>query len=515
MKLRISPAPNHGRTLSALFRSLQAFSTHQTLMHTCPPMPRRISSLALLLAALAVSLTSAPRARAYETDVQARDPSTVVHKDGTYWVYGTGVGVGQFSSPDRVHWKFRGPVFPAAPAWVASAVPGNKNNIAWAPDIRKFGGTYFLYYCYSTIGSKVSGIGVATSTTLDPKSWTDRGVVVRTGAGTDFNALDPCIFEDAEGRPWLSFGSYFSGIKLAQIDPQTGKRAANGPLYAIATRPDMPGNAIEASAVTYRGGYYYLFVDWGSSVAGARSTYNIRMGRSRAVTGPYLDKQGKGMAQGGGTLFLGAVFDNGSGRPPDDEVGPGHFGRLTDADGDWVSTHYEWARDKGGATTVNINRLAWDSDGWPRAVLDPGPYKVVSALATHDLLSVKGEVAPAAALQTWYDAGLPGQRWTLAYRGDGDYTLLVEGPTGGGLALTVADGPARPGAKVILAPDTGRAGQRWHVQQGDDGTYMLFPRSGAGAVALDISGNSPNDGAAMEQWTANGVDCQRWSFRVR
>lgn len=482
--------------------------------------PRGLSRALFALSLAAFGALGASAARAYETDIQARDPSTIIKKDGTYWVYDTGLGVGQFSSSDRVHWQYRGPILPDAPAWAKAAVPSSKDNIAWAPDVHKFGRTYFLYYCYSAIASKVSVIGLATSTTLDPKGWTDRGPVVVTGANTDYNALDPCVFEDADGQPWLSFGSYFSGIKLARLDPNTGGLVPGGPLYPLAAQPAVPGDPTEASAVTYRAGFYYLFVNWGSSVAGARSTYSIRMGRSRAVTGPYLDKAGKDMNRGGGTLFLGAVSDNGAGRPPDDEVGPGHFGRLTDADGDWVSTHYEWARDRGGATTVNLDRLAWNADGWPRAVLDPGPYKVVSALATHDLLSVRlsarGRVEAPAPLQTWYDAGLPGQRWTLADRGEGDYALLVAGTRARRpLALTVAGDSGKSGAAVTLAPDEGRPAQRWHVQQNEDGTYALFPRSGAGAVALDVTGNTPNDGTPVEQWAANSADCQRWSFRVR
>ncbi len=468
----------------------------------------------LLIVWLTAALAGSP-VRAYETDVLARDPSTVVKSQGTYWVYGTGTGVQQFSSTDRVHWKFRGPVFPTAPAWVATTVPANKGNNAWAPDIHFFGGLWHLYYVYSGWGTKVSGIGVATNATLDPKAWVDQGLVVHTGAGTNFNALDPCIFPDATGGMWMSFGSYFSGIKLMQIDPATGKQAAsNTTIFNIATRPGVPGNAIEASAVTYHDGYYYQFVNWDGCCNGAKSTYNIRMGRSKVVTGPYLDKDGKDMQDGGGTLFLGSVFDNGSGRPCDDEVGPGHFGLLHDTDGDWVSYHEEWARDKNGATTMNLNKLAWDSDGWPRVVLDPGPYKLTVNLPTHDLASVvKDATAAGSALQTWPDEGGNAQRWTLNDQGDGYYSLI------GAVshkALTVVDAAAaKPGSTVQIAPFAKRPGQLWLLRQNDDGTYTLLPKNGGGAVVLEVGGNNPADGVKIGLWTDNDLPCQRWSFHLR
>jgi len=482
-----------------------------------PASPVQVKPLAPLLplaAALFMLLMAALPTRAIETDVFARDPSTVVKSGGTYWVYGTGQGVSQFSSKDRVHWTFQGPVFPTAPAWVASTVPANKGNFAWAPDIHFFGGLWHLYYAYSSFGSKVSGIGVATNATLNPKTWADQGLGVRTGPDTSYNAIDPCIFLDAGSKPWLSFGSYFSGIKLIAIDPATGKQAAgDSAVTNLATRPRTPPNAIEASCVYYHAGYYYLFVAWDACCAGARSTYNIRIGRSAAVTGPYLDKTGKDMQDGGGTLFLGSVPDNGSGRPVDDEVGAGHAGFLEDTDGTYVSYHEEWARDRGGRTTLNLSKLAWDGDGWPRLVLDPGPYKLVSFLATHAVAQPAGGATGAgAAVQTGFPTGGLGQRWTLGYQGDGYYRLIN---AASGKALSVAGDAAAPGVPVQIAPNQNRDSQKWYLQQNDDGTWTLLSKSSAKALALDVSGCSLDDGTPLQQWTANGADCQKWSFRAR
>ncbi len=110
----------------------------------------RLLTFVLLLAA-AVHLLSAGPTRAFETDVITRDPSTVVKEMGTYWVYGTGQGIQQFSSTDRIHWTRRGPVFPTSPTWVVGAVPANRNNNVWAPDVHYFNKLWHLYYCYPTI----------------------------------------------------------------------------------------------------------------------------------------------------------------------------------------------------------------------------------------------------------------------------------------------------------------------------------------------------------------------------
>lgn len=327
-------------------------------------MKRRQKQMLALLAAM-LGLGSAGRAA--ETDCLVRDPSTIVKRNGVYWIYGTGANVQQFSSTDRLHWTARGPVFRSTPPWVKTAVPGiTENGDAWAPDIHEFHGTYYLYYCYSTQGSNVSAIGVAASKTLNPVLWVDGGIVVRSPGPDDFNALDPCVFADASGKPWLSFGSYFSGIKLLALDPVTGERVSpNSPIFTLAEH-DAPGdNSIEASYVYFRRSWYYLFVNWGGCLAGDRSTYNIRVGRSRSVTGPYLDKDGKDMKGGGGTLFLGSVTDDGSGKPFSSEVGPGHAGIFSDGGQDYFTCHYEWAKDKDGQTTVNLFKLSWDKDGWP------------------------------------------------------------------------------------------------------------------------------------------------------
>jgi arabinan endo-1,5-alpha-L-arabinosidase len=294
--------------------------------------------------------------------ITTRDPSDIVKCKDDYWVFYTGRGVPSYHSKDLVSWQ-RGPaVFKTAPEWIASVVPANRHLQYWAPDIMRLGGRYLLYYAVSSFGKMTSAIGLATNPTLDPQDpayhWTDRGWVVRSREGDGFNAIDPCVFHDDDGSLWLTFGSYWSGIKLIQLDPQTGKRIApDAKMYSLAYN-----DSIEASCLCKHQGEYYLFVNWGSCCQGPRSTYNIRIGRSKAISGPYLDKAGVPMLQRGGSLFLATT--NGP------LIGPGHAGMLN-ADGrSWFTSDFEGDLRRDGKATLAIMPLRWNPDGWPAAIVN-------------------------------------------------------------------------------------------------------------------------------------------------
>jgi arabinan endo-1,5-alpha-L-arabinosidase len=235
-------------------------------------------------------------------------------------------------------------------------VPENRNKSYWAPDVIHLGDRYLLYYSVSSFGKITSAIGLATTPTLDPSDpayrWTDHGIVVQSHEGGDFNTIDPSVFSNDDGTLWLAFGSYWSGIKLVQLDPKTGKRLLpDAPLVSLAYN-----KSIEASFLYKHDGYYYLFVNWGSCCRGVESTYNIRVGRSRQITGPYLDQDGVDMLKGGGTLALsnkGPLF------------GPGHAGILIDNGKSWFTSDFEGDTRMGGKPTLAIMPLTWKS-GWPQ-----------------------------------------------------------------------------------------------------------------------------------------------------
>ena len=285
------------------------------------------------------------------------DPSTIVRCGDIYWTYATDRGIAAWRSTDLTNWT-RGPkIFDLAPPWVAGAVPTHRGNHFWAPDVVKLADDrYLLFYSASTFGKNTSGIGVASNQTLDPDAptyhWIDGGLVVASTPSDNFNAIDPSVFHDVDGKLWLAFGSFWSGIQLVALDPTTGKRLhpTDKPI-ALANNRE-----IEAACLARHGDRYYLFVNWGLCCRGVNSTYEIRVGRSDRVEGPYLDRDGKDMKSGGGTSFLSTDGKF---------IGPGHAGILVDASGrEWLSCHF-YDGTENGVPHLSIRPLTWDAEGWP------------------------------------------------------------------------------------------------------------------------------------------------------
>jgi arabinan endo-1,5-alpha-L-arabinosidase len=288
--------------------------------------------------------------------IRVHDPSTIVQCKDRYWLFYTGRATPSFYSKDLVTWE-RGPAtFKTPPEWVAKAVPGNRSGLDfWAPDVRKVGNRYLLYFSVSTFGKNTSAIGLATNVTLDPcdpgYEWKDQGIVIQSDPNCDYNTIDPSVTEDEKGGLWLVFGSFWGGIKLIQLDPATGKRISpSSQIYPLAHY-----DSIEAPFIYLHDGVYYLFLNWGMCCRGMNSTYNMRIGRSIKITGPYLDKDGKDMLDGGGTLLLGTEGPF---------IGPGHAGILKQGDRTWISMHFYDGTQR-GSSALAIRPLKWTADGWP------------------------------------------------------------------------------------------------------------------------------------------------------
>lgn len=301
-----------------------------------------------------------PQALSLSGNLGTHDP-TLIAAHGQYYLFSTGDQLGAKTSKDLRSWQAAPEVFTAAtrPSWLAERVPGVMN--LWAPDISFFGGKYHLYYSASTFGCNVSCIGHLTRPALDSGTWSDEGAVVCSNedrscdSGSrpdDWNAIDPNLIVDQSGKAWLAFGSFWGGIQLIELD-ENGARAGTE-VKTIAARPSNAG-ALEAPFIVRRCGYYYLFTSWDACCKGADSTYNLRVGRSASVTGPYVDRDGKQLLTGGGTLVL-----TGGTR----YRGPGHNTVLFTADAAYNAYH-AYDADNRGDPVLRISELAWDDDGWP------------------------------------------------------------------------------------------------------------------------------------------------------
>ena len=289
------------------------------------------------------------------------DPSAVIKCGDRYYVFGTGTGIISKSSADKIYWVTGPSVFASAPNWTTN-ITGFTGNTLWAPDITFFNGQYYLYYACSTFGSQISGIGLATNPTLDPTDpayhWTDQGELIQSGSSVTYNCIDPSVMFDATNNLWMSFGSFFSGIKMIQLDATTGLRnTTNTAVSSIANDNAASGDPIEASYLYHRGSFYYLFVNWGSCCAtpALTSTYNIRVGRSASITGPFRDANNVSMTSSGGTLFLKATGKY---------VAPGQMGILDENGVSYFGYHYLDANDN-GVPTYDLEPLSWTADGWP------------------------------------------------------------------------------------------------------------------------------------------------------
>jgi arabinan endo-1,5-alpha-L-arabinosidase len=300
--------------------------------------------------------------------VGTHDPAVAKEGD-TYYMFFTGRGIRVRTSPDLRHWTAQADVFASLPAWVHQELPENIGDL-WAPDISWWGGEWHLYYAASVwvpgrLPTRDSAIGHATNRTLDPRSpdfeWIDHGPVVRSmGELTDadvsgWNAIDPNVVLDEHGKPWLAWGSAYDGIFIQPLNAD-GTADASHPPVNLARRAVFL-LVIEASFIVRRDGWWYLFASFDRCCLGAKSTYNVRVGRSRSLTGPYVDRGGCPLTEGGGTKVLAAY---GGVR------GPGHEAVLHDGSNWWLIHHW-YDPTRGGLSDLGIRPLDWDADGWPTA----------------------------------------------------------------------------------------------------------------------------------------------------
>lgn len=481
-------------------------------------MKRRLFYTALLCTAL-------HNASAQVGQPYIHDPSTIAECDGKYYTFGTGSG--GLISADGWTWK-SGAVRPGGGA---------------APDVMKIGDRYLVVY-----GATGGGLGgghngrilTMWNKTLDPQApdfkYSDPIEVAASDGLEDNDAIDPGLLLDpTTGRLWVSYGTYFGNIRLIELDPKTGERVKGNEPLDIAID-------CEATDLLYRNGWYYLIGTHGTCCDGVNSTYNIVVGRSRSVTGPYIDNVGRDMFHGGGKMVIAAG---------DRVVGPGHFGRTVIDEGvEVMSCHYEADFDQSGRSVLGLRPLLWKND-WPVAGerFKGGTFEIESERRGYalelavDFIRMKQEREafwridtnkPVEKIKsqtldevigTWPKDNIsvrigdymfrPHQRWSITPVAEAGGTLcgpyfkiVIEGTE---RALT-----ATADKELTTVPSfTGADEQLWRIEQLIDGTFRIMPKAIPGQQGLNtkyvlysIADSTPT----LAEYDFNS-DNSKWNFK--
>jgi len=433
------------------------------------------------------ALTLAATAEAQIGTPYIHDPSTIAECDGKYYTFGTGGG--GLISDDGWSWHS------------GAERPGG----GAAPDVMKIGDRYLVIY-----GATGGGLGgghngrilTMWNKTLDPKSpdfkFTKPIEVCASDGMEDQDAIDPSLLMDPNtGRLWVSYGTYFGTIRLIELDPQTGERMKGNKEKDIAID-------CEATDLIYRDGWYYLLGTHGTCCDGVNSTYNIVVGRSKNVEGPYVDNVGRDMFHGGGRMVIAA-----GGRV----CGPGHFGRTVIDEGvEIMSCHYEADFDRSGRSVLGIRPLIW-KNGWPVAgeEFKGGTFEIESERRGYSLeLAVDFVRIPQEREGFWnMDLSKPLKKIPVQQLADveagwpkgdialrcGDYmfrphqrwTITAVPEKGGYLSnpyfkITIEDTQraltATADKELTTTPEyTGADNQLWRIEQLVDGTYRIMPKA--------------------------------------
>jgi len=438
-----------------------------------------IISLLILNSSYFISKVSAQEGQPW-----IHDPSTLAECDGSWYTFGTGGG-GLVSS-DGWHWQ-SGPVRPGGGA---------------APDVIKIGDRYLV--AYSATGGGLGGghngrVLTMWNKTLDPKSplfkYSEPVEVAQSDGDEDCDAIDAGLLLDPNGRLWLSYGTYFGNIRIVELDPKTGHRKDGNKAKDIAID-------CEATDLIYNDGYYYLLGTHGTCCDGVNSTYNIVCGRSKKVTGPYIDNMGRDMFHGGGKMVKSAEYR---------ATGAGHFGRTVIDEGcEIMSFHWEADYEKSGRSVLAVRPLLW-KNGWPVGgeKFKEGTYAIISERrgyslelcvdfvrqqqqrqrgwgATNEPIKPLPVQTLAEVQSTWPKDDIrvrigdymfrPHQQWTITavpeaggYLSNPYFKITIEGTE---RALTATEE-----MEVITTPSfTGADNQLWRIEQLVDGTFRIMPK---------------------------------------
>ncbi|MET0533917.1 MAG: LamG-like jellyroll fold domain-containing protein [Steroidobacter sp.] len=360
-------------------------------------------------------------------DLAVHDPSVIRDSDGSFYVFGSHLAAAR--STDLMNWQYvangvdaANPLYSTIPAagtqW--TGIPGS-----WAADVIKLkNGKYHFYYSFCGVppngecNAPRAYLGLATADRIDGP-YTDQGIFLRSGmtaaeiaAGygpegiTSYdprihpNTIDPDVFYDQRGKLWMTYGSYSGGIFILQMDETTGK-----PVPGQAYGKHLAGgdhSAIEGSYILYspESRYYYLFASFGGFVS--TDGYNIRIARSRSPDGPYLDAEGRDLAQASGNWDSIAPYGvklmggfNFVAEPGDREtsrgyLSPGHNSAYYDAatKKHFLITHTRFPN-RGEGHSIRVHELFVNADGW--LVSSPHRYVPIQGKNIVDARDLHGD----------------------------------------------------------------------------------------------------------------------------
>lgn len=300
-----------------------------------------------------------PKVLSLSGNTFSHDP-TMIKVGDTYYRFWTGDFIPSATSTNLTQWSNAPAVYGRAyPSWVdgwLAGVPGETFNFPWAPDVSEFGDQVHLYSTFSAkFGDNISCISHLTTSDIAAGDWTDHGPVICTQGNENYNAIDADVGFDAAGTPYLAFGSFWNGIFAFELNADGSRKGTQLTRLAWASE-------IEAPVLFRRCGHYYLFVTWGLCCPGeGRSvnqlSYRVAVGRSDNILGPYVDKTGKSLLDGGGTLVVQGDKVN--------WAAAGHSDVLVD--GDKLYHLYHAYAQSNGAASLRIAELFFDEDGWPVA----------------------------------------------------------------------------------------------------------------------------------------------------
>jgi arabinan endo-1,5-alpha-L-arabinosidase len=497
----------------------------------------RFTSLLLVFTFVAIFASSAANAitPAMSGTLNSADPSPLVY-DGVskFYQFTTGTqGVWYSTSPNITAWTAGGYVSPSGtngvyPSWIQTYVPSWTVGDIWAPDVVKIGSTYYMYYAVSSFGTSTSAIGLAKATSLATMNWSDQGMVVSSnGAANAINAIDPALFQDSvTGVLWLSYGSFFGGIAVVQIDPATMK-VKSGSTPTVIGGGNPVGADWEGSYITQSGGYYYLWANRGKCCQGVNSTYTIVVGRSTSVTGPYVNESGTALTAAGanGTVMWGNVGN---------KLSPGGPGVLTNSGCNYFSYFY-YDSNQSGNTFLDILELTY-SGGWPVltsnfTVGECGTLSVSPTTYTFSSSSSGSEAITVTSSQTWTVASNASWLTSSVSSGsdNGSFEANVTSNTGtstrtGVITLTAPNGQTatvtitQPGSGSLKVspttwspPDTAStdtitvtADVAWTVSSNSTSWLTVSPASGSNNGSFTATVTANNGGVRTGTITVTG-----------